>query len=82
MKRHPHLLIHVETTPATTQDMEMTAEIHQALADKHLLPSVHVMDTGYVDGPHLVSSREEHRIELLGPVTIDPRGPRQSRTRL
>ncbi|SRR6266852_2048947 len=68
----PHLLIHVETTPATTQDMEMTAEIHQALADKHLLPSVHVMDTGYVDGPHLVSSREEHRIELLGPVTSDP----------
>ena len=68
----PHLLIHVETTPATTQDMEMTAEIHQALADKHLLPSVHVVDTGYVDGPHLVSSREEHRIELLGPVTIDP----------
>ena len=68
----PHLLIHVETTPATTQDMEMTAEIHQALAGKHLLPSVHVVDTGYVDGPHLVSSREEHRIELLGPVTIDP----------
>jgi transposase len=68
----PHLLIHVETTAATTQDMEMTAEIHQALADKHLLPSVHVVDTGYVDGPHLVSSREEHRIELLGPVTIDP----------
>jgi transposase len=68
----PHLLIHVETTPATTQDMEMTAEIHQALADKHLLPSVHVVDTGYVDGPHLVSSREEYRIELLGPVTIDP----------
>ena len=48
----PHLLIHVETTAATTQDMEMTAEIHQALADKHLLPSVHVVDTGYVDGPH------------------------------
>ena len=68
----PHLLIHVETTAATTQDMEMTAEIHQALADKHLLPSEHVVDTGYVDGPHLVSSREEHRIELLGPVTIDP----------
>ena len=78
----PHLLIHVETTPATTQDMEMTAEIHQALADKHLLPSVHVMDTGYVDGPHVVSSREEHRIELLGPGTSDPRGPRQSRARL
>ncbi len=28
----PHLLIHVETTTATTQDMEMTDVIHQGLS--------------------------------------------------
>jgi len=68
----PHLLIHVETTSATTQDVEMTEPIHQALAAKHLLPAQHAMDTGYVDGPHLVSSSQQYGIELLGPVIVDP----------
>ena len=68
----PHLLIHVETTSATTQDMEMTGTIHQALADKHLLPSKHAMDTGYVDGAHLVTSQTTYGVELLGPVTTSP----------
>jgi transposase len=67
----PHLITHVETTPATTQDMEMTPQIHQALADKHLLPSTHLMDTGYVDGPHLVNSQQDYELELLGPVSLD-----------
>lgn len=35
----PHLVIHVETTAATTQDMEATEPIQQALAEKQLLPS-------------------------------------------
>jgi transposase len=68
----PHLLIHVETTPAPTQDMEMTGTIHQALADKHLLPAEHTMDTGYVDGEHLVTSQNTYGVELLGPVTSSP----------
>jgi transposase len=34
----PHLIIHVETTSATTQDMEMTTVIHQELECKQLLP--------------------------------------------
>jgi transposase len=68
----PHLLIHVETTPATTQDMEMTGIIHQALAEKHLLPAEHVMDTGYVDGEHIVTSQHTHGVDLLGPVTSSP----------
>jgi transposase len=68
----PHLLIHVETTPATTQDMEMTGSIHQALARKQLLPAEHVMDTGYVDGEHLVTSQKTYGVELLGPVTSSP----------
>lgn len=68
----PHLLINVETTAATTQDIEETEPIHHALAEKQLLPSEHVLDTGYVDGPHLVSSSRQYGIELLGPVIGDP----------
>lgn len=71
-EERPHLLIHVETTAATTQDIEVTEPIHQALAQKHLLPSSHTMDTGYVDGPLLVSSSSQYGIELVGPVIIDP----------
>jgi transposase len=66
----PHLLVHVETTPATTQDMEVTPRIHQALADQHLLPRTHVVDTGYVEGAHLLTSQHEHQIELLGPIAV------------
>lgn len=68
----PHLLIHVETTSATTQDMEMTGTFHQALADKHLLPAEHAMDTSYVDGEHLVRCQNTYVVELLGPVTSSP----------
>ena len=46
----PHLILHVETTTATTQDMEMTNVIHEGLDRKQLLPSEHFMDTGYVGG--------------------------------
>ncbi len=57
----PHLLIHVETTPATTQDMEMTEPIHQRLSEKHLLPAEHAMDTGYVDGDRIVTGQQTER---------------------
>lgn len=65
------MLIHVETTAATTQDIEETEPIHQALAQKQLLPSVHALDAGYVDGPHLVDSSSRYGIEILGPVALD-----------
>jgi len=78
----PHLLIHVETTPATTQDKEVTADIHQGLESLHLLPSEHFADTGYVDGDQLGSLKLDYGIDLVGPVTVDPRGPRQSRARV
>ena len=64
----PHLIIHVKTTPATTQDIEMTDVIHQDLERKQLLPTEHFMDTGYVDGEHLVTSEKRYGVELIGPV--------------
>jgi transposase len=67
----PHLITHVETTPATTGDVEMTAVIHQALADKDLLPGQHLVDTAYVDAQHLLSSRVDYDLDLVGPVPSD-----------
>jgi transposase len=67
----PHLITHVETTPATTGDVEMTAVIHQALADKDLLPGEHLVDTAYVDAEHLLCSRDEYDLDLVGPVPSD-----------
>jgi transposase len=67
----PHLIIHVETTPATTQDMEMTNVIHQELERKQLLPSEHLTDTGYVDGEHIVTSQKKYGVELVGPVAVN-----------
>jgi transposase len=42
----PRLITHVHTTVATTQDVSCTADIQQALADKGLLPSRHLVDAG------------------------------------
>jgi transposase len=64
----PHLIIHVETTEATTQDMEMTGVIHQALESKQLLPQEHFLEAGYVDGEHLVTCEKRYGVELIGPV--------------
>ena len=63
----PRLITHVHTTPATVQDVSCTADIQQALAEKGLLPQRHFVDTGYLDAELLVSSREQHGIDLFGP---------------
>ncbi len=67
----PHLLTHVETTAATTQDSDVTGTIHTALAAKGLLPEELLLDEGYIDAAHLVTSRDEHGVALVGPVARD-----------
>jgi transposase len=66
-----HLITHVVTVPATTTDVEVTGQIHQALADKQLLPGEHVVDMAYIDGGHLVSSHTDYGLDLVGPVPPD-----------
>lgn len=66
----PHIITHVTTTPATTGDVEMTGEIHTALAAKGLLPEEHFVDTSYVDADHLFDSAEQG-IDLVGPAPAD-----------
>ena len=67
----PHLIVNVETTAATTTDYEMTAKIHDHLAERDLLPSEHLLDKGYMSADNLVDSQEQ-RIDLVGPVSEDP----------
>jgi transposase len=67
----PHLITHVHTTLATTQDVSCTEEIHQGLQGKDLLPQTHLVDTGYVDADLLVSSQEGYGVALLGPPRTD-----------
>lgn len=68
----PHLIVHVETTPATTPDCEVVDPIHQALADKGLLPAEQLLDGGYMDADNLVECRQRHQVTLVGPVADDP----------
>ena len=41
------------------------------LSKQSLLPSKHLVDTGYVDGPLLAASRIDYGVELLGPTRAD-----------
>ena len=54
----PHLITNVETTSATTADDAMTAQIHQSLQDRDLLPTIHLVDMGYIDAELLVESEQ------------------------
>jgi transposase len=75
---HPHLITHVETTSATTQDEQVTDTIHQALEQKNLLPEEHLLDRGYVTTQVLINSAKHHSVEVLGPIKVDTTWQAQS----
>jgi hypothetical protein len=63
-----HVITHVKTCPAMEQDMTSTAEIHERLAAKELLPDEHFVDSAYIDAALLVDSRRDHDVSLEGPA--------------
>ncbi|MDQ4075313.1 MAG: IS1182 family transposase [Chloroflexota bacterium] len=67
----PHLITHVTTTAATTQDNEIVVDLHQALAHKDLLPREHLVDQGYSDSHVLMQAHDRYAIELLMPMRTD-----------
>jgi transposase len=73
-----HLITHVMTCPAMPPDMASTAEIHQCLADKGLLPAEHFVDAGYVDAALLVGSQRDHGVSLEGPVRAVAKRPNEA----
>lgn len=68
----PHLIVNVETTPATTPDDHMLATVHASLEPRGLLPAEHLIDKGYTDSQVLVDSQRIYGVTLIGPVADDP----------
>jgi transposase len=67
----PRLITHVQTTPSTTTDQDVTAQIHADLATHDRLPAAHFVDAGYVDATLLVHSTQDYAVALVGPVSPD-----------
>jgi transposase len=67
----PHISTHVETTAGPVSDGAATPHSHQALERQGLLPTTHIVDTGYLDAALLVTSQREYSMELLGPMRAD-----------
>lgn len=45
----------------------MGLPIQQALADRDLLPSTHLLDSGYLASQFLVTAQREHQVDVVGP---------------
>jgi transposase len=67
----PHLITHVETTPATTADVTVLADIHAGLKKVDLLPDTHLVDQGYTSLPNILTSQTDYGLHLIGPVAED-----------
>ncbi len=68
----PHLIVNVETTPATTPDDNMVAVVHASLAARHRLPAEHLVDKGYTSAQVLLDSQRDYQVAIVGPVADDP----------
>jgi transposase len=68
----PHLIVNVETTPATTPDDNMIKEVHESEKGRDLLPGEHLVDKGYTDSEVLVASQRDYGVTIVGPVAEDP----------
>ena len=51
--------------------MPSRRRIHAALAQRDLVPSVHLVDSGFIDTELLVESDTQYAIDLLGPMRGD-----------
>ncbi|MEV4574830.1 IS1182 family transposase [Nonomuraea jabiensis] len=67
----PHLITGVVTTDATVPDAQVTDQIHTDQIRRGLRPDVHVVDAGYISATLILTARDVHAIELLGPVGLD-----------
>lgn len=66
----PRLITNVVTTPSTTSDSSTFEVIEKSLRAKGLTPIEHLVDAGYTKAVHMLSSREQHGTEVIGPLGI------------
>jgi transposase len=67
----PSVITDVQTAPAPVADGDATPLIHEALAEKDLLPETQFVDTGYLDAELLAESRRKYGVDLYGPTRPD-----------
>lgn len=67
----PHLIIHVETTPATTSDYGVLLGIHEDLRQQDMLPDEHLVDGGYSSSDVLVDSQTDFGVTVICPARPD-----------
>lgn len=65
---YPHLVINVLTSTAGEPDCVQTQAIHENLKTRDLLPAIHYMDSGYIDGEILATTPIDYGIEIVGPA--------------
>jgi DDE family transposase len=65
---HPHRLTHVHTTSAAVHEASCTEDIHQALVDKDLAPTEHLVAGASMDAALLLTSQQAHGIMRRGPT--------------
>jgi len=68
----PHMIVNVDTTPASTADDKMAEVVQAALAERRVLPTEHLVDKGYTDAQGLLDSQREYQVTIIGPVADDP----------
>ncbi|MCQ4085173.1 hypothetical protein NGB36_32585 [Streptomyces sp. RB6PN25] len=73
------------TSDATVPDIKATDTVHDSLAAKDLLPGEHLLDSGYIDRPRIVTAQTRHDVTLTGPIkgnttaqAIGPTGRKRS----
>ena len=67
-----HLIVNVETTPATTPDDNMIEVVHESLEQRDLLPHEHLVDKGYTGSQVLIDSQDKYGVTIVVPVADDP----------
>jgi hypothetical protein len=64
----PPLLTHVHTTSAAVHAARCPEVLHQALVDKALAPTAHLVDGASSDAALLLTSQQAHGMTLRGPT--------------
>jgi transposase len=74
----PNVITDVAVAPATSDDRQALAGIHDRLARRGLLPGAHLVDGGYTSLVHTERAGRLHQVTLTGPLPGNP--TRQHRT--
>jgi transposase len=68
----PNVITDVVVMPATSDDRQALAGIHDRLACRGLLPAAHLVDGGYTSLVHMERAGRVHQVTLTGPLPGNP----------